>query len=428
MKDDIPMIDVAIDLSKEEELFFSITNLRGNILLVNGTFCRISGYSIEDLKGKPDSVIHHPDMPKIILQLMWDTVKSGRPFGGYIKNLSSDGRFYWVYVLVAPVEQQYLSISLIPTTQKIQTLERLYQRLCNIEKTSLKDAEKELNHWILSKDFVNYHAWSSSCLAAEIEANVSVSSRAFPDKLERLSFHPTTKTDLIANQTLNQVFKGFKFMHRNVGEWLRKIDVAIEMLYDFQATLMVLNRELSKKRKSLNLNSKDKSSSSDEFLLIESCRDNLRFLFEISKRSEFHRSSVLLHLSSMNSFIAHFFEHIKNENSVNIPLVIDSIESLKTLTKSLLYFPQNTLKDQEEIAEQIDHHFQYVDQLLKNLDNGDFGIDSINKLVIESKEKGLALLKHYKTFDSKTLSEASSFYQLLMSGELVLEGVTNYAG
>lgn len=130
----------------------------------------------------------------------------------------------------------------------------------------------------------------------------------------------------------------------------------------------------------------------------------------------------------MNSFIAHFFEHIKNENSVNIPLVIDSIESLKTLTKSLLYFPQNTLKDQEEIAEQIDHHFQYVDQLLKNLDNGDFGIDSINKLVVESKEKGLALLKHYKAFDSKTLSEASSFYQLLMSGELVLEGVTNYAG
>jgi len=428
MKNNVPLKDVAVDLSKEDELFFSITNQRGNIQLANSTFCKISGYSIEELKAQPHNIVRHPDMPKIIFQLMWDTIKSGQPFGGYIKNLASDGRYYWVYALVVPVEQNFLSIRMKPSVQTIQSIERLYQRLCNIEKTSMINAERELNHWIISKDFINYHAWSSSCLSSEIEANISISSRAFPDKLERLSFRPSTKTDLIANQTINQVFKGFKFMHRNVGDWLKKVDLAIEMLYDFQASLMVLNRELSKKTRTLRLNVKDKHFESEEFAIIENYRANLRFLFEIMKKCQFHRSSVLLHLSSMNSFVGNFFEYLKSEGSVKVPMVIDSIESLKILTQSLLYFPKITLKDKEEIAIQINYHFNCLEQILANLRISEISFENINQLVLESKEIGMALLRHYETFDFKTLSEASNFYQLLISGELVLEGVTNYAG
>lgn len=428
MKKQILPIDTSVAFPREAGLFFSITNNRGLIQLANHVFCEISGYSIEELKGEPHSVVRHPDMPKIIFHLMWETIKSGQPFGGYIKNLAADGRYYWVYALVVPVEQQYLSIRVVPNTHKIPPIERLYQRLCHIEKDSMLAAEKELNHWILSKDFINYHAWASSCLAEEIESHISISSRTFPDKLVRLSFRPTTKTDLIANQTLNQVFKGFKFMHRNVGEWLRKVDLAIEMLYDFQATLMVLNGELSKKARSVLLNTKVKSKFLDEFTLMENYHANLRFLFEVLKRSQFHRSSVLLHLSSMNAFIGDFFDYLKNETSVNVPMVIDSIESLKILNQSLLIFPKNTLKDKEEISQHINSHFDWVEQLLKSFQGNEINLEITNKLILESKEKGLALLKHYETFDSKTLSEASNFYQLLISGELVLEGVASYAG
>jgi len=430
MNKSIPMpIDISVDVSKEEELFFSITNNRGYILLANTTFCKISGYSIDELKGMPHNVVRHPDMPKIIFHLLWDTIKSGQPFGGYVKNLASDGKYYWVYALVVPVEQNYLSIRILPRTQNIQSLERLYQRLSNIEKNSISEAEKELNHWILEKDFINYHAWASSCLASEIDANIAISTRAFPDRLERLAFRPNTKHDLIANQTLNQLFKGFKFMHRNVGDWLRKIDLAIEMLCDFQAILMVLNRELSKKSRAIMGTTKPiLSDESDEFRLMENYRSNQKFLFEVLKRSQFHRSSVLLHLSSMNTFVANFFDYLKAESSVNVPMVIDSIESLKTLTKSMLYFPRSTLKDKEEISAQIKNHFECVERILIHCQNSEVGIENLNKLVLESKEKGTALLKHYESFDSKTLAEASNFYQLLISGELVLEGVTNNAG
>ena len=141
VRKNIPIMDVAVDISNQE-LFFSITNSRGFIQLANMTFAKVSGYSIEELKSAPHNVIRHPDMPKTIFRVMWETIKAGFPFGGYIKNLTSDGRYYWVYALVLPVEQRYLSIRIIPRAQNLVAIERLYQRLCNIEQTSLNDAEK----------------------------------------------------------------------------------------------------------------------------------------------------------------------------------------------------------------------------------------------------------------------------------------------
>ncbi len=424
----ISVKDISVDIDSENELLFSITNTRGIIKLANASFCKISGYSLEELKGAAHSVVRHPDMPKVLFHLMWEIIKSGEPFGGYIKNLTSDGRFYWVYAFIIPVEENYLSIRIKPIAQNIQAIERLYQRLCNIEKNSFSDAERELNHWLLSRNFISYQSWASSCLAAEIDANISISSRAFPDKLERLSLRPATRTDLIANHTLNQVFKGYRFMHRNIIEWLRRVDQSIEMLYEFQAILMVLNRELSKKVQNVKRKGKKNQNFNDNFILMENYRSNLRFLFDILKKNQLHHSSVLLHISSMNIFVSQFFDYLKNENTANIPIIMDSIESMKILTKSLLLFPDIFIQDKSGISEQIKIHFECIDQILAKFQVSNMNLDNIQKLVIESKEHGNKLLHHYENFDLQKLSDAANFYQILIGGELVLEGVSNYAG
>lgn len=428
MNKKITVKDIAVEITDENELFFSITNTRGMIQLVNNTFCQIAGYSIEELKGAPHNIVRHPDMPKILFHLMWETIKTGEPFGCYIKNLTSDGRYYWVYAFIIPVEDLYLSIRICPRVQNIQSIERLYQRLSNIEKNSFSDAEKELNHWLLARDFISYHSWASSCLAAEIDANISISSRAFSDRLERLSLKPSTRTDLIANHTLNQVFKGYRFMHRNIIDWLRRVDQSIEMLCEFQATLMVLNRELNKKVRIINLRNKINLQYEDNSILMVNFRSNLRFLFDILKKNQFHHSSVLLHICSMNTFISQFFEYLKSESTTNIPHIIDAIESMKTITKSLLFFPKFFMDDKNTISEQIKSHFLCIDEILQKCHENSITLENIQELVNESKEKGNALLHHYENFDPQKLSEAANFYKILSGGELVLEGVSNYAG
>ncbi len=87
----------------EDELIISRTDLRGIITYVNETFAAISGYTSEELIGKPHNVIRHPDMPSEVFKGLWQTLHAGKKWGGYVKNMRSDTGFYWVYAEVSGV-------------------------------------------------------------------------------------------------------------------------------------------------------------------------------------------------------------------------------------------------------------------------------------------------------------------------------------
>ena len=55
----------------KEELIVSRTDLKGNITYVNETFAFISGYTADELIGKPHNIVRHPDMPKSIFKELW---------------------------------------------------------------------------------------------------------------------------------------------------------------------------------------------------------------------------------------------------------------------------------------------------------------------------------------------------------------------
>jgi len=81
----------------------SKTDLKGNITYVNNAFCKLSGYSKEELLGQPHNIVRHPDMPKEIFKDLWDTIEKNQKFRGIIKNLRKDGRYYWVEAFIEPV-------------------------------------------------------------------------------------------------------------------------------------------------------------------------------------------------------------------------------------------------------------------------------------------------------------------------------------
>ncbi|NPA28161.1 MAG: PAS domain-containing protein [Epsilonproteobacteria bacterium] len=87
----------------ENELIISRTDLNGVITYANDTFAKISGYEPEELIGKPHSIVRHPDMPKSVFKELWDTLKRGESWSGYIKNLRKDKGYYWVYAHISGV-------------------------------------------------------------------------------------------------------------------------------------------------------------------------------------------------------------------------------------------------------------------------------------------------------------------------------------
>ena len=81
----------------------SKTDLKGIIIYVNKPFCKLSGYTKEELIGKSHTVIRHPDMPKEIFKKLWNTIEKNEKYRGFIKNLRKDGKYFWAEIFIEPV-------------------------------------------------------------------------------------------------------------------------------------------------------------------------------------------------------------------------------------------------------------------------------------------------------------------------------------
>ena len=86
----------------EEELIVSKTNLKGHITYANDIFLRLSKFTIDELIGAPHSLIRHPDMPRCVFKLLWDTIEAKKEIFAYVLNMARDGDHYWVFAHVTP--------------------------------------------------------------------------------------------------------------------------------------------------------------------------------------------------------------------------------------------------------------------------------------------------------------------------------------
>lgn len=82
----------------------SETDLRGVITFANDKFCEVAKYTREELLGKPQSMVRHPDMPKDLFRLFWKTIQAGEVFKGIVKNRAKDGTHYWVDATIVPIK------------------------------------------------------------------------------------------------------------------------------------------------------------------------------------------------------------------------------------------------------------------------------------------------------------------------------------
>jgi PAS domain S-box-containing protein len=124
----------------DEEIIVSKTDLKGIITYANRTFLNVAGYTEEEVLGKPHNMIRHPDMPRCVFKLLWDTIESGNEIFAYVKNMAKNGDHYWVFAHVTPtLDAQgkiigYHSNRRCPQRHQVQIFNGLYQQLLAEEK------------------------------------------------------------------------------------------------------------------------------------------------------------------------------------------------------------------------------------------------------------------------------------------------------
>lgn len=116
----------------------SETDEKGVIRFANKDFCTIAEYEIEELIGKPHNVVRHKDMPKVAFKDLWETVKKGNIWTGYVKNATKNGNFYWVFATVYPFiscdgTKGYLSCRRKASRDEIEKMSKIYEELIKQE-------------------------------------------------------------------------------------------------------------------------------------------------------------------------------------------------------------------------------------------------------------------------------------------------------
>ncbi len=87
----------------DESATVTKTDLQGIITYANDAFCKTSGYSKEELIGKPHNIVRHPDMPKEAFKNLWDTIQSKKIWHGVVKNRTKEGKAVYMKATVAPI-------------------------------------------------------------------------------------------------------------------------------------------------------------------------------------------------------------------------------------------------------------------------------------------------------------------------------------
>jgi PAS domain S-box-containing protein len=119
----------------EDEIIVSKTDLTGKITYANDVFLRVSGYAEHEILGQPHSLIRHPEMPRAVFKLLWDTLGTGREIFAYVNNLACNGDNYWVLAHVTPSVGRdgrvvgYHSNRRVPDRAAVAVVDGLYAQL-----------------------------------------------------------------------------------------------------------------------------------------------------------------------------------------------------------------------------------------------------------------------------------------------------------
>jgi PAS domain S-box-containing protein len=134
-------------IMRDDDYIVSKSDAKGRVIYGNRIFIEFSGYTESELLGKQHNIIRHPDMPRGIFKLLWDTIQGKEECNAFLKNLSKDGGFYWVFANITPdFDSQggivgYTSVRRKPSAEGVKQFAEIYRKMIEIEHhTGARDA------------------------------------------------------------------------------------------------------------------------------------------------------------------------------------------------------------------------------------------------------------------------------------------------
>ncbi|MGM0541739.1 MAG: sensor domain-containing diguanylate cyclase [Pseudomonadota bacterium] len=80
-----------------------ITDLQGKILYANNAFSEMTGYTLEEIKGRNPRMLSSGNMDDVFYKRMWETLMRNQPFNGVFINRHKNGHEYFQEQTISPI-------------------------------------------------------------------------------------------------------------------------------------------------------------------------------------------------------------------------------------------------------------------------------------------------------------------------------------
>ncbi|MDD4979427.1 MAG: EAL domain-containing protein [Gallionella sp.] len=118
----LTMLSLAVEQSANSIV---ITDLAANIEYANTAFTKVTGYSLDEVKGSNPRLLQSGKTPAATYQDMWETLSAGKTWRGELINLRKDGSEYTESAMISPVRgadgkvKNYLAVKENITERKL---------------------------------------------------------------------------------------------------------------------------------------------------------------------------------------------------------------------------------------------------------------------------------------------------------------------
>ncbi len=135
----IPPSPTGIEVEFDKGNVIYEIDAEGYITYVNRSFLNISQFSKEDVLGVHYSDIIDPHMPRTLFSCMQESTRNGETWKGYVKNLRSDGAYYWSVAFVSPKKDEdgniigYTSMYQAMHKMAIEDISQTYEKIYQLE-------------------------------------------------------------------------------------------------------------------------------------------------------------------------------------------------------------------------------------------------------------------------------------------------------
>ncbi len=222
-----------------------ITNPFGNIEYVNGTFCKSTGYNLEEVIGKNPRIFKSDYHNNKFYEDMWDTLLSGKNWEGEILNKKKNGELYWESVLISPMVNDKGDLTNFIAIKSDITEKKKNEASLNLLRTLAEHSNDAIE--ILDPNngqFLNCNKKAYEDLGYTREEFLSLSLLDIDPKLDKKTFPETVKMIRKTGSLLIET------IHRQKSGYTFPVEVNITYVKLDQEYIIAVVRDITRRKKS----------------------------------------------------------------------------------------------------------------------------------------------------------------------------------